>query len=106
MRRLCPLLLLAALCLGCAARRPAAVVCSPDSTGRERNLLLGTDRVQARIAQSYAGRSSWPSIPLGYVYDDTTYSTHWSFDDQSFTDRLGGGYFGGRETIRTRVFVR
>lgn len=109
MRRLAPILL-GAVAAGCASPAPMTVLHWPEDrthdASHERNLLFGEHPGEIRLAQLLAGRSDWPSVAMGYEQEDVTFVTEWSIDDQSFTDRLGGGYYGGTETIRTRVRVR
>lgn len=97
---------LAALAAGCAHSDRGAALQTGHPYESGGNLLLGTDRAAARWAEAYAGRSDWPTVATGVRYEDTTYVTEWSYDDESFTDRLGGGYYGARETIRARVIAR
>jgi len=45
-------------------------------------------------------------VPIGYRFDDRSYHTEITYDDQAFYERLGGGYFRAAETIRSGVLVR
>lgn len=70
------------------------------------NLVLGPTREDALLAEVFAGRSNWPSFSRGYLLDSTTYVTQFQFDDQSFYDRLGGGFVDSTESMRSEVWVR
>jgi hypothetical protein len=96
---------------GCAARQPYAVVYGPGKAvpGRRAptpNLVLGPSAEHVRIAESFAYRSTWPSVPVGYRVDDVSYGTEVIYDDQAFYDRIGGGYFRMSETVRTSALLR
>ncbi len=96
---------------GCASRQPFAIIPGPGagaSGGSDppANLALGPSAELGRIAELFVYRSSWPSVPIGYRFDDRSYHTEITYDDQAFYERLGGGYFRAAETIRSGVLVR
>jgi len=70
------------------------------------NLALGPTAEHGRIAEYFTQRSTWPSVPVGYRLDDAAYHVEVIYDDQSFYDRLGGGYFRMSETARTSTMLR
>ena len=82
-----------------SAYAPSVVACGP-------NLVLGPKAEDAWLAEAFAGRSSWPSAERGYLLDSTTYITQFRYDDQSFFDRLGGGFIDSTEKFRDEVWVR
>ncbi len=106
MRRLTPIFALTALSFGCAATERATVLLPSFTATGGPNLLLHPTLRLTHLSESYAGRSTWPSVEHGLILEDTTYVSEWSYDDESFTDRLGGGYYGVREGYRLRRFAR
>ncbi|MBL8877837.1 MAG: hypothetical protein JNG88_01855 [Phycisphaerales bacterium] len=70
------------------------------------NLALGPTREDAVFAEAFAGRLNWPSYDRGYLLDSTTYVTQFQYDDQSFYDRLGGGFMDSTESVRNEIWVR
>jgi hypothetical protein len=70
-------------------------------------LALGPARHDTWLAESYAYRSSWPSVRVGYTFDDVSTFSEVIYDDQSFYDwRYGGGYTRESVSVRTGVVVR
>lgn len=108
-RSILPLLLLLTLA-SCASDRARRSEYAPSvvkgDAARVPNLVLGPAAEDAWIAEAFAGRSRWPSVDRGYLLDSTTYITQFRYDDQSFFDRLGGGFIDSTETIRDEVWVR
>lgn len=94
------LLWLGALLSGCAAGPRATVAFDRP------NVLISSHPDETLLATRMVGRSSWPSVSSGYVFDDVTSFTTYSVDDQSFYDLDGGGHYRSTESVRTGVFVR
>jgi hypothetical protein len=94
------------LVAGCAGRNDA-VRYAPGPQCSSANLAIGPTRDHGWLAEGFAGRSSWPSAPLGYVFDDLSSYTEVIYDDQSYYDGFhGGGYTREAISIRTGVLVR
>ena len=74
---------------------------------RVANLALGPTRDHTWLAESFAYRSSWPSVELGYVFDDLSSYTEVIYDDESYYSGLyGGGFTREAVSVRTGVLVR
>lgn len=94
--------------VGCASSAAPQLVAARAPEGA-RELLLGRagwDAAAPDAAQAFALRSDWPSTPLGYFLDDSSVAFDSSYSDQSFFDKLGGGYYGQSGSVRTRVLRR
>jgi hypothetical protein len=91
---------------GCAAKAPLTAY-APRSRGAA-DLLLGPTQDHTWLAEAYRGRSSWPSVPSGYIFDDVSSYTEVIYDDQSYYDQVlhGGGYTHETITVRTGVLIR
>jgi hypothetical protein len=91
---------------GCAVNNgPTAYTPAPGEPVS--NLVLGSSPDQAVLAQLYTYRSSWPSVRMGYIFDDLSTYTEVIYDDQSYYDwRGGGGYTREAVSVRTGVLVR
>lgn len=87
---------------GCAVRGPV-VSTLYDSRA---NLLLSRQPDELIIAQELAGRSDWPAVSRGYVFDDVFTATRVIVDDQSFFDPLGGIHIDVGESVQTQTTVR
>jgi hypothetical protein len=70
------------------------------------NVLMSNYRDVNVLATRMAGRSEWPSVSTGYVFDDVTYFSTVSVDDQAFYDQEGGGHYRSTESVQTGVRVR
>jgi hypothetical protein len=91
---------------GCADGN-RAVCYAPVSSVPVANLALGPTRDHVWLAESFAGRSSWPAARSGYVFDDVSSYTEVIYDDQSYYDGFhGGGYTREAISVRTGVLVR
>ncbi len=96
----CGLLALA----GCAPRRTYVFETRPGA--RVANIALDRDPGLTDLAEQFAERSDWPSVDFGYVTDEIDSSTVFSYDDQSFYDRLGGSFHRETESLRARSVER
>ncbi len=91
---------------GCAGGH-GSVAYAPGPGRPAANLVLGPMREHVWLAESFAQRSSWPSVQLGYVFDDVSSYTEVIYDDQSFYDSFhGGGYTHEAISVRSAVLVR
>jgi len=91
---------------GCAGGN-GVVVYAPGPERPPANLVLGPSRDHVYLAESFAQRSSWPSVWSGYVFDDVSSYTEVIYDDQSYYDGFhGGGYTREAISVRTGVIVR
>lgn len=70
------------------------------------NLALGTGAENNQLAEWFQGRSRWPMAEGGYRFDDVTYSFESAYDDQSFYEDDGGGFYYDVETYRQSILVR
>lgn len=102
MRGLGAILLLS--CAGCAA--PRATVYIGDGRRPPTNLALDRDPRLTQLAEEFSSRSDWPAVDFGYVVDQFEATTVFSYDDQSFYDRLGGAFHRAAETIHIRSVDR
>lgn len=93
--RLIPVLVMAS---GCGVDRGALLVSTPRHPAP--NLVLSPWREDLRAAEAFASRSDWPSSSIGYEYETFEESTLFSYDDQSFHDRLGGGLYHSATSVR------
>ncbi|MCH8804478.1 MAG: hypothetical protein IH986_00120 [Planctomycetes bacterium] len=96
---------------GCAPRERAVVLRSATAAASGRaigfpNLALGPTADHARLAEVFATRSSWPSVETGYRLGEVSNFFEVIFDEESFHDRLGGGFYRGRESFRSGVLIR
>lgn len=99
--------MIAALFLGgCASQPRATVLVAGASYGSAPNVLLGPNGDQILLGESLAGRSAWPAIHDGFVLDDTEYFSYEIYDDQSFFDRFGGGFYHQANSTRSGVRIR
>jgi len=90
---------------GCAPNRGVVVYTTTNPPAA--NLALGPTRDHGWLAEMHAGRSSWPSVQSGYLFDDTSSYTEVILDDQSYYDGFdGGGYTREAISIRSGVLVR
>ena len=96
------ILLLLLLLGGCAVRGPAVSMLA-DSRA---NLLLADRPDELILAQELAGRSDWPAVSRGYVFDEVFTATRVIVDDQSFFDPLGGIHINVGESVQTQTTVR
>ena len=91
---------------GCAASN-GVVAYAPGPARPAANLALGPLPDHTWLAESFAGRSSWPSVQLGYVFDDVSSYTEVIYDDQSYYGGFDGGSFTREAiSIRSGVLVR
>lgn len=97
---------------GCASRPPPhAAVITHDPTVFERdrppgNLALGPAPAVNVLAEQFAGRAAAPGAYIGYRLGEMSYSTVFTYDDQSFYDRLGGAYFQEADSFRLQSWLR
>lgn len=70
------------------------------------NLALGSHPVHVQLGEELTYRSDWPAFRNGYVIEDVASFFSYSYDDQSFYDRFGGGYFGLFEATRQGIIAR
>ena len=101
----------ALLLCGCAPRERAVVLRSATAAASGRvmglpNLALGPTADHARIAAFMATRSDWPSVETGYRLGEVSEFSEVIFDEESFYDRLGGGFYRGRQSFRRGVLFR
>jgi hypothetical protein len=75
------------------------VVCAP-------NLALGPSAEHGRLAELFNARLARPSVAVGYRLGDVSYYSELIYDDQTFYDRYGGGFYREAETFRTGVRLR
>lgn len=97
------LLGLAAGCATPSGRIQALVAVGPE---RPSNLLVGRRADDTRASQWLAGRTDWPALDFGYRLNDVLTTTDVSVNDESFFDRLGGGYYRTTYSTHTRTVVR
>ncbi|RMF83543.1 MAG: hypothetical protein D6744_04465 [Planctomycetota bacterium] len=97
------LLGLAAGCAPPSGKIQALVAMGPR---RPANLLVGPRADDTRASQRLAGRSDWPAMDFGYRLDDVLATTDVTVNDESFFDRLGGGYYRTTYSTHTRTIVR
>ena len=91
---------------GCASSN-GVVVYAPGPARPAANLALGPLPDHTWLAESFAWRSSWPSVESGYVFDDVSSYTEVIFDDQSYYGGFDGGSFTREAiSIRSGVLVR
>ncbi len=90
------------LLTGCAVRPPAVTTLHDGQT----NLLLSQRPDELVLAQELAGRSDWPALSRGYVFDEVFTATRVIVDDQSFFDPLGGIHINVGESVQTQTTVR
>jgi hypothetical protein len=91
---------------GCAGGE-RAVVYAPGPGQPAANLALGPARDHVWLAESFAGRSSWPAAYAGYRFDDVSSFTEVIYDDQSYYDSFdGGSYTRAAISVRSGVVVR
>lgn len=91
---------------GCTAG-DRAVVYVPGAGQPAANLALGPSRDHGWLAESFAWRSSWPSVQAGYRFDDVSSYMEVIYDDQSYYGGLdGGSYTHEAISVRTGVWVR
>lgn len=91
---------------GCA-RSSGPVVYAPGPDRPAANLVLGPSPEHTWLAETFAYRSSWPSVESGYSFDDVSTYTEVIYDDQSFYDTpLDGGYTHAAVSVRTGVLIR
>ncbi len=101
----------AGLLAGCATPPPAAVLhrryADRDIAGRRTpNLLLGPSAEHFYSAQSFDYRSDWPSVSIGYRFDEYSTYSEVIYDDQFSYDSLGGFYYRVGEEYRSGSLVR
>ncbi len=111
MTRLICASLITVLLAGCVAPPPVAVLHrrdpARDIAGRTApNLLLGSSAEHFYIAQTFDYRSDWPSVSIGYRFDEYSTYSEVIYDDQFFYDSLGGSYYRVGQDYRTRTIVR
>ncbi|MBU0639638.1 MAG: hypothetical protein KKB50_12290 [Planctomycetes bacterium] len=98
------------LLFGCAARQPGVVIRSSAGTHARcapvvANLALGPSAEHGRVAALFAYRTSWPTVAIGYRFDQISQYTELIYDDQTFYDWHGGGYYRESETIHSGVLL-
>jgi hypothetical protein len=97
---------------GCASKPPphaAVVVHDPTSFERSRapgNLALGPGPEVNLLAEQFAGRLAAPGAYVGYRLGEMAFSSVFTYDDQSFYDRLGGAYFQEADSFRLQSWLR
>jgi hypothetical protein len=109
MRHVCRVAWLVLPLLGCGSP-PAAGPRQPGyghpAPPRVANLALGSHPEHVQIGGELTYRSDWPAVRYGYVIEDVASFFSFSYDDQSFYDRFGGGYFSLFEATRQGVIAR
>lgn len=90
---------------GCHAAERPAYIDSASVDGRPPNLALGPSAEHAWLATRIAPRSDWPSVRTGYRFDDITYYSKTTYDEESHFDRFGSIYYGS-QTVETGVWLR
>jgi len=88
------------LAAGCAA--PTRHTCVYSGT----NLALGPSVDENRMAQALSERSDWPSVSIGYRFDQPTIYFDDTFDNEYFYERDGDSYYRIRQTSQSGVLVR
>lgn len=93
---------------GCQARHHArSHRCDvPEFDRCSSNVLLGRRCDENLLALDYAGRSSWPWKPDGYLFDEYETSHEFQYDSQRFIDRDGGTFWRGTDSVRVRTRMR
>ena len=96
---------------GCASKPPhaAVVIHDPAVVERDRppgNLALGPAPAVAALAEQMAGRTPAPGAYVGYALGEMAFSSVFTYDDQSFYDRLGGAYFHEADSFRMQGWLR
>ena len=104
------LLGLGLLSCGCAGPAGGVVLYGPTGThegagGPAPNLALGPSADHLWVACELTQRSAWPSVDVGYRFDDFSYYSEVQFDNQHYYDRYGA-YYRAAESVRTGVLVR
>lgn len=92
--------LAALLAAGCAS--------APRLTGVHSgtNLVFGRNLDDNRVAQALTNRSDWPSVQIGYRFDNPTLFVDDTFDNEYFYERNGDTYYRLRQTSESGVLVR
>lgn len=111
MSRLIFVSLITVLLVGCVAPPPVAVLHrrdpARDIAGRTApNLLLGPSAEHFYIAQTFDYRSDWPSVSIGYRFDEYSTYSEVIYDDQFSYDSLGGFYYRVGQEYRSGSLVR
>ncbi len=89
-----------------AAKQPNHGWCREGARPIAANLALGSHPQQVRVGEALTYRSDWPAVRSGYVLEDVASFFSYSYDDQSFYDRFGGGYFSLFESTRHGIMAR
>ena len=104
--------LISLLLAGCAATPPPATVlhrraAPADIVGRRTpNLVLGPSAEHLHLAQMFDWRSDWPSVSVGYRFDESSTYSEVIYDEPFFHDELGGFYYRVGQEIRRGTVVR
>ncbi len=90
--------------VGCGAKRHDGASASRPAPPLRSAFLQRPDLIDA--AEWYAGRAEWPTAYGGFIIEDESTSVEIEFDDQSFFDRFGGGYYRTSQAVRVRTRSR
>lgn len=105
MRGIAIAILLCITLAGCAAGPSAVYVGRPGVAPA--NLAIGPSTSHTFLSEAFAYRSAWPSVSVGYRFDDVSTYTELIFDDESFYDTgYGSGFTREAVSFRTGVLVR
>ena len=103
MTRICAIGLLLLTLAGCCCDRRVVVRANRPVV----NLAIGPTSDHTALSQTYTYRSSWPSAPAGYLFDDLSTYTEVIYDDESYISRFNAGSFNREAvSVRSRVLVR
>jgi len=94
------------LLLGGCATSSLSTTALASARPQPANLLLSDSPYVAMLGERFAGRDDWPTTVFGYVVEDVSTFTEFSYDDQSFFDRFGGGLQHEALSVRSGVVVR
>lgn len=101
--------------MGCAGREPVGYGQPRVFARSGPNLALAPEASENALAISYALRSTWPSVDVGYDFNLIESYTQAIYDDQSFYEFPGrggdqtgviGGYTQQSQSVRSGVRVR
>ncbi|MCA9244137.1 MAG: hypothetical protein KDA32_09295 [Phycisphaerales bacterium] len=85
---------------GCASQRYDGLTVSRSTAPLRSAFVQRPDLIDA--GEWYAGRAEWPTAYGGFVTEDESTAVEIEYDDQSFYDRFGGGYYRSTQTVRVR----